>query len=56
MYSYHNTSFNTGSDNDLVAEGIQNVWICQVGSENTDGSFAQFIDKLTKSKVTFITF
>ena len=54
MYSYHKAYYNAASDNDLVADGIQNVWICQVGSENNDGSFIQFIDKLTKSKVCFL--
>ena len=52
MYTYHEASFNPASDFDLVANGIQNVWICQMGSEATDGSFDQFKDNLLQSKVS----
>ena len=52
MYTHHEASFNPDSDFDLVANGIQNVWICQMGSEATDGSFDQFKDNLLQSKVS----
>ena len=52
MYTHHEASFNPDSDFDLVANGIQNVWICQLGSGATDGSFDQFKDNLLQSKVS----
>ena len=56
MYTYHEASFNPASDFDLVANGIQNVWICQMGSEATDGSFDQFKDNLLQSNVNHNVF
>ena len=52
MYSYHEATFSHEFEYDLIAKGIQNVWICQIGSENTDGSFNEFIDTLLQSEVT----
>ena len=51
MFTYHEAKYNSGSDFDLVADGIQNVWICKVGSESTDGSFEEFKNQLLESKV-----
>ena len=56
MYTHHEASFNPASDFDLVANGIQNVWICQMGSEATDGSFDQFKDNLLQSNVNHNVF
>ena len=50
MYSYQQAEFAEGSFYDLVAPGIQNVWICQVGSYDTDGTFDEFRNKLLASK------
>ena len=50
MYSYQLAEFAEGSSYDLVAPGIQNVWICQVGSYDTDGTFDDFKNKLLASK------
>ena len=51
MFTYHEANYNSGSDFDLVANGIQNVWICKVGSKSTDGSFEEFKNQLLESKV-----
>ena len=50
MYSYQLAEFAEGSSYDLAAPGIQNVWICQVGSYDTDGTFDEFKNKLLASK------
>ena len=37
---------------DLIAPGIQNVWICQVGSKDVYGSFEGFKENILNSTVT----
>lgn len=34
---------------ELVAHGTRNAWICQVGREAEDGSFADFVDAVTRA-------
>ena len=51
MYSDKPAEFLDDRMFDLVALGVQNVWICEVGSEDTDGSFEAFQQRLTASKV-----
>ena len=51
MFTYHEARYNQDTDFDLVADGIQNVWICKVGSKNLDGSFEEFKKQLLESKV-----
>ena len=51
MFTYHEAKYNQDSDFDLVADGIQNVWICKVGSKSLDGSFEEFKNQLLESKV-----
>ena len=51
MFTYHEARYNQDSHFDLVADGIQNVWICKVGSKNLDGSFEEFKKQLLESKV-----
>jgi hypothetical protein len=35
----------------MIADGHENVWICQIGRRKTDGSFASFIQQLSKAMV-----
>jgi hypothetical protein len=35
----------------LVAPGIRNVWVTEMGSERKDGGFDQFVSRLTAAKV-----
>ena len=51
MYSDKSAEFLDDRMFDLVALGVQNVWICEVGSEAIDGSFEAFQQRLTASKV-----
>lgn len=43
-----NESPEAGEDagRELVAQGARNVWICELGRRATDGSFAQFIERI----------
>ncbi|MCA8923089.1 MAG: hypothetical protein KDD82_14840, partial [Planctomycetes bacterium] len=34
---------------ELIADGAQNAWVCQVGSRAEDGSFAEFVRRLRAS-------
>lgn len=36
-----------GIENDLAAEGKQNVWICETGAKREWGSFSNFIEKVS---------
>ena len=49
MYSHKMANFE--SDYDLVALGIQNVWICEVGSKEVHGSFENFTSFILNSSV-----
>ena len=54
MYSHKLANFE--SDYDLVALGIQNVWICEVGSKEMHGSFENFTASILNSAVCFRLF
>jgi hypothetical protein len=56
MKSYNKVNFEPSinrTGRDFVAPGVQNVWICEVGSETLNGSFADFSENLLASKVFF---
>lgn len=38
---------------EIVANGIVNLWICEIGWAQEDGSFADFIDRVSSQKVRF---
>lgn len=48
---YSNKLANFESDYDLVALGIQNVWICEVGSKEMHGSFENFTTFILNSSI-----
>ena len=51
MYSDKAAEFQDDRLFDLVAMGVQNVWICEVGSKATDANFEEFQNRLISSKV-----
>lgn len=42
------------ADIELIADGYRNVWLCQVGCQSEDGSFADFMAALTQATVTAV--
>jgi len=36
---------------EVIAEGKENIWICELGRETEYGSFESFIDRISKAKV-----
>ena len=40
-------------ENEIIADGAQNIWICQLGRKADDGSFEQFIDAICSTELTF---
>ena len=55
MYSDKTAEFQEDRLFDLVAMGVQNVWICEVGSKATDSSFEAFMDRLISSQVGLLS-
>jgi hypothetical protein len=54
LYSAQTTSWTihgVNRDRELVAPGARNAWLCQVGREAEDGSFADFIDAVSRARV-----
>lgn len=37
---------------ELMADGAQNVWICELGRRETDGEFDAFVERITAAEVT----
>jgi len=42
-----------GSDEEIIANGAQNIWLCQLGRKSDDGSFKQFIEAICSAELTF---
>lgn len=42
-----------GSDNEIIADGAQNIWICQMGRKAEDDEFAEFVDKVSSAQIKF---
>jgi hypothetical protein len=40
------------ADQEIVAPGYKNVWICQLGRASVDGSFAAFVSAVTNANLT----
>jgi hypothetical protein len=36
----------------MIALGRENVWICQLGRDKTDGSFQDFIDAISQAQLS----
>ena len=41
------------SDTEIIANGAQNIWICQMGRKAEDGAFADFVENVSAAEVTF---
>jgi hypothetical protein len=39
-------------DRELIAEGMENVWICELGRKETDGPFGAFVDRICAAPLT----
>ncbi len=56
LYSFQKPEFRKdGADagKEIIAQGLQNCWLCEMGREETDGSFKQFVEKVSSSAVSF---
>jgi hypothetical protein len=42
-----------GSDNEIIADGAQNIWLCQMGRKVEDGEFIEFAEKVSAARVAF---
>ena len=38
---------------EIIAEGKTNIWLCELGSQDQNGDFAQFIDAICAASLTF---
>ena len=41
------------SDEEIIANGAQNIWLCQLGRKADDNSFEDFIDAICSASLTF---
>lgn len=41
------------NNEEIIANGAQNIWLCQLGRKADDGSFEQFIDTIRLARLTF---
>ena len=41
------------TDHELLVDGAQNIWICQMGRKAEDGAFAEFVDKVSAAEIVF---
>ena len=42
-----------GSDSEIIVNGAQNIWLCQMGRKAEDGEFAEFAEKVSAAGVAF---
>jgi hypothetical protein len=38
---------------EIIAGGLQNIWLCEMGRKEVDGGFAAFVDKISNAAVSF---
>ncbi len=38
---------------EILADGARNIWICQLGREADDGTFSDFMDKISSAELVF---
>jgi hypothetical protein len=41
------------TDNEILVDGAQNIWICQMGRKAEDGEFAEFVEKVSAAEIVF---
>jgi hypothetical protein len=42
-----------GSETEIITNGAQNIWICQMGRKAEDGGFPEFMEKISATGVIF---
>ncbi|MBP8987241.1 MAG: hypothetical protein KBG92_05525 [Spirochaetes bacterium] len=55
LYSQYPYRWNTASSekNELITDGKENIWICQMGSQANDGNFNSFINSILNTQLYF---
>jgi hypothetical protein len=48
-----NTAARNDIHNEIISDGAQNIWICQMGRNAEDGEFADFAEKVSAAEVIF---
>jgi hypothetical protein len=38
---------------EILADGAQNIWVCQMGRKAEDGEFAEFVEKVSAAEIAF---
>jgi len=38
---------------EILADGARNIWVCQLGREADDGTFSDFMDKISSAELVF---
>ncbi|HSF81939.1 MAG TPA: hypothetical protein VLA49_11935 [Anaerolineales bacterium] len=41
------------SQEEIIAEGAENIWLCELGRRAVDGEFEQFVDKICAAELSF---
>ncbi|MFZ5857983.1 MAG: hypothetical protein ACOYZ6_14230 [Chloroflexota bacterium] len=41
------------SDNEIIVDAAQNIWLCQMGRRAEDGEFSDFVEKVSAAEVAF---
>jgi hypothetical protein len=39
-------------DREVIAQGVRNIWICELGRKATDGAFDAFVDRICRAEIT----
>jgi hypothetical protein len=56
LYSKNNAVWqDTGEykDRELIADGLKNIWVCEMGSASTHGTFTEFVERVSLATIIF---
>ncbi len=42
-----------GAEDEVVSEGVRNVWLCELGRTAVDGPFDRFVEQISRAEVRF---
>ncbi len=42
------------SDTEILVDGAQNIWVCQMGSRTEDGEFSEFVEKISSAQISLM--
>ncbi len=51
--SYYWQTEGDDADCEIIASGLKNIWICEMGRKEVDGEFKAFIDKIAGASIVF---